>query len=88
MEPVGQTYLLRADSDRKKGDSTLSGFIESVAVNGLVFILLFSVFLLLRKRFPRIYSPRTFAGSIPNEKQPDLLPNGVSGFLKGLAGLP
>ena len=71
-----------------KGKGTsLNAFAYTLGTNLIIFVVLFSLFLILRRTYTRIYSPRTFAGSVPHEKHPELLPNGIWGFLRGLAGL-
>src|SRR5262249_14226589 len=65
-------------------DTSLETFVVSLATNAAVFAVFFSLFLLMRKTFERVYSPRTFSGLVPAEKQPDQLPNGVFWFLHGL----
>ena len=75
------SYFSKHDDDH---DTSLRTFVVSLGTNAAVFIVFFSLFLLMRKTLTRVYSPRTFSGSVPTEKQPDLLPNGVFAFLRGL----
>jgi hypothetical protein len=62
------------------GGSSLSAFVTSLIVNGIIFIVFFVLFLIvlslhvniadraqLRKKYTRIYEPRTFLGTVPEQ---------------------
>jgi len=64
--------------------SSLSAMLSSVVVNGLIFFILIIVFLLLRKLFKRVYTPRSFVGSVPAQKRVQEAPTGFFAIFKTL----
>lgn len=64
------------DSSNVKSTST-QAVLTSLAVNGVVFGVFLSIFLLLRLKFLRIYQPKSSFELINDEKKPEPLPNGL-----------
>ncbi|KAF9350349.1 hypothetical protein BGX26_011468 [Mortierella sp. AD094] len=50
-------------ADNQNTDASVSTFVSSVIFTSVVSIALFSAFAILRPRFPRVYSPKTYIGS-------------------------
>jgi len=67
---------------RTTTSSSVSAMVSSVAVNGLVFLVLLIVFLLLRNFFKRVYTPRSFVGSVPKQKRVEEAPPGFFAVIK------
>ncbi|KAK6350291.1 hypothetical protein TWF696_006522 [Orbilia brochopaga] len=57
--------------------NSLSGFLSSLVVNGIIFAVMLLLFLLLRKSQRRQYAPRTYVGTIRKDKRTDPLPDGI-----------
>jgi len=83
-----QQITFMSEKDKKqKGPSSLEEFISTLVINGIIFFILLSTFFLLRKTFVRIYSPRTYVGSVPDKKQPKRLSSNPFIFFKELWSL-
>ncbi|KAF3938079.1 hypothetical protein ABW19_dt0205002 [Dactylella cylindrospora] len=57
--------------------NSLSGFLSSLIINGIIFAVMLILFLILRVSQRRQYAPRTYVGSIKKEKRTDPLPDGI-----------
>ncbi|KAK9475752.1 hypothetical protein V1514DRAFT_370283 [Lipomyces japonicus] len=68
--------------------SSTSAFVTSLIVNGIIFLVFVSLFLILRGRDKRIYQPRTFLESVPEYARTETLPSKVWAWLKGLIYFP
>ncbi|KAF3904142.1 hypothetical protein AA313_de0204409 [Arthrobotrys entomopaga] len=70
------------NNDQNIGSATtasnsLSGFLSSLIVNGIIFAVMLILFLILRKSQRHQYAPRTYVGTIKKEKRADPLPDGI-----------
>ncbi|KAK9333318.1 hypothetical protein V1520DRAFT_332324 [Lipomyces starkeyi] len=68
--------------------SSTSAFVSAVIFNGLIFFAFLLGFLLLRPEHKRIYQPKTFLESIPENERTEPLPSGWFAWLNALAFKP
>ncbi len=67
-------------SSGSSGSST-SAFVSSLVFNGLIFVAFVTGFILLRKKYKRVYEPRTMVSTIAPEKSPESPPAGGMSWL-------
>lgn len=72
----------------KQTGSSLSAFLSSLILDGLIFLAMVGMFLILRRSQRRTYAPRTYIGTIPEEKRIQDLPKGIFGWIKPLYDIP
>lgn len=68
-----------AAQDAANSDASTSTVISSIVLNAVIFAILFTVFLLARPRFKRVYAPRTYL--VTPEEQIEPLPQSLFGWL-------
>ena len=71
-------------SATKESSSSASALVSSLVINGLIFLALVGLFMILRSLQKRTYAPRSYVGRIPKEKQVDELPSGLFAWFKPL----
>lgn len=62
-------------------DASVATFVSSAVFTAAVSVVLFIVFALVRTRFPRVYSPKTYMG--PDRERPGSPVNGLLGWVSG-----
>ncbi|EPS43727.1 hypothetical protein H072_2322 [Dactylellina haptotyla CBS 200.50] len=67
--------------------NSLSGFLSSLIVNGIIFAVMLLLFLILRKSQRRQYAPRTYVGTVNKAKRTDPLPEGLFSWVKPLIAI-
>ncbi|KAJ3043131.1 hypothetical protein HDV00_005746 [Rhizophlyctis rosea] len=70
------------DDQNNEQNASVSGFVSSLVFNAAVALALLSAFMILRRKFPLIYAPRTFL--VPEESRPERLQNGVFAWFSAL----
>lgn len=81
-------------SARDNESPSLSGLISTLVPTLIIAIAYFSIFILLRTRFPRQYAPRTYLGALRPQERTPAPPNTLFGWIpfmrkvRVLAGLP
>jgi len=70
-----------------KTSNSLSGFLSSLIINGIIFAVMILLFLILRKSQRLQYAPRTYVGSIKKGRRTDPLPNGIFSWIKPLINI-
>ncbi|KAK9322090.1 hypothetical protein V1517DRAFT_276783 [Lipomyces orientalis] len=68
--------------------SSTSAFVSALIFYGFIFLAFITGFLLLRSEDKRIYQPRTFLESIPENERTEPLPRGYFSWLKSLVFKP
>ncbi|KAK9448567.1 uncharacterized protein V1518DRAFT_394340 [Limtongia smithiae] len=71
-------------SDAETASTSTSSFLTSLIVNGILFLIFFTCFLVLRGRNRRIYQPKTFLETIPEDQRTEPLPVGTWAWAKSL----
>ncbi|KAK6495669.1 hypothetical protein TWF481_002717 [Arthrobotrys musiformis] len=67
--------------------NSLSRFLSSFIVNGIMFAVMVLLFIILRVSQRRQYAPRTYVGAVKKEKRPDPLPDGIFSWVGPLVAI-
>ncbi|KAK9240344.1 hypothetical protein V1525DRAFT_448193 [Lipomyces kononenkoae] len=68
--------------------SSTSAFVSAVVFNGIIFSVFVVGFLFLRPKYKRLYQPKTFLETIPENERTEPLPSGYFAWLKALLSKP
>ncbi|KAK9434064.1 hypothetical protein V1505DRAFT_361229 [Lipomyces doorenjongii] len=68
--------------------SSTSAFVSAIVFNGFIFLAFLLSFVLLRPEDKRIYQPKTFLESVPENERTEPLPSGYFAWLKALVFKP
>lgn len=93
MEDVKRLVMRATDPTGNQGSAQQSSASASTLLSTLVPVLLvalvwFTIFLVLRTRFPRQYSPRSFMGALRPESRSPAMPNGLTNWFKNFFSTP
>jgi len=70
------------------GASTISGFISTLIPVGLVCLACLAIFFIFRKRFRRVYEPRTYLGKFSAEQRAPDTGRGMFGWIPAFWKMP
>lgn len=73
-------YSPMADS-QENTDASVSTFVSSIVFTSAISAILFLVFTVVRKRYPRVYAPKTYMG--PSRERPESNNEGLLGWVFG-----
>src|ERR1700761_9108465 len=60
---------------------SLSGLISTLVPTLIIAVVYFAIFLVLRRKFPRQYAPRTYLGALRPQERTPALPNTLFGWI-------
>lgn len=66
------------------GSSSVSAFVTTLIVNGILCLLFIALFVIVRNREKRVYQARTVVHTVPPTQRPDPAPKGAFGWLNHL----
>lgn len=72
----------------RNGSPSLSGLVSTLAPTLIIAVVYFAVFLILRRKFPRQYAPRTYLGALRPQERTPAPPNTLLGWIPFMNKLP
>src|ERR1700749_4319717 len=65
----------------RKSSPSLSGLISTLVPTLIIALVYFAIFLVLRRKFPRQYAPRTYLGALRPQERTPAPPNTLCGWI-------
>lgn len=73
-----------SDSSPQTTSSSVSAFLVTLILNGLIFLAFVTVFIVIRKRYKRVYEPKTYLETVPERQRIEPSPKGALAWIKPL----
>ncbi|EXJ55521.1 hypothetical protein A1O7_08449 [Cladophialophora yegresii CBS 114405] len=72
----------------RKSSPSLSGLVSTLVPTLIIAVVYFGIFLVLRRKFPRQYAPRTYLGALRPQERTPAPPNSLLGWIPFMRKLP